>query len=121
MSELASGHHSSSEIALRVRRLEERLIDAGLTSDDQLDAIIGRVSSGSPANGARVVARAWVDPAYRERLLAAGVPEAELNAIDDEVRAAVAEAERVAREAPDPDPAVAMTQLWADGGSSWRS
>ena len=65
-----SDHHSNSEIAVRVRRLEERLIDAGLTSDDQLDAIIGRVSSGSPANGARVVARAWVDPAYRERLLA---------------------------------------------------
>jgi nitrile hydratase len=50
-----SGHHSSSEIAVRVRRLEERLIGSGLTSDDQLDAIIGRVSSGSPANGARVV------------------------------------------------------------------
>jgi nitrile hydratase len=72
MSELASGHHSSSEIALRVRRLEERLIAAGLTGDDQLDAIIGRIASGSPANGARVVARAWVDPAYRERLLADG-------------------------------------------------
>jgi nitrile hydratase subunit alpha len=65
-----SGHHSNSEIAVRVRRLEERLIDAGLTSDDQLDAIIGRVVSGRPANGARVVAHAWADPAYRERLLA---------------------------------------------------
>jgi len=65
-----SDHHSNSEIAVRVRRLEERLIDARLTSDDQLDAIIGRVSSGSPANGARVVARAWIDAAYRERLLA---------------------------------------------------
>jgi nitrile hydratase len=53
-----------------VRRLEERLIEAGLTSDDQLDGIIGQVLSGSPANGARIVARAWVDPAFRERLLA---------------------------------------------------
>jgi nitrile hydratase len=67
-----SGQHSNSEIAVRVRRLEERLIGAGLTSDDQLDAIIGRMTSGSPANGARVVARAWVDPAYRGRLLADG-------------------------------------------------
>jgi nitrile hydratase subunit alpha len=67
-----SGHHSNSEIAVRVRRLEERLIDAGLTSDDQLDALIGRIVAGSPANGARVVARAWVDPAFRERLLADG-------------------------------------------------
>jgi nitrile hydratase len=65
-----SGHHSDSEIAVRVRRLEERLIAAGLTSDDQLDSIIGQVLSGSPANGARIVARAWVDPAFRERLLA---------------------------------------------------
>jgi nitrile hydratase len=65
-----SGGHASSEVALRVRRLEERLIEAGLTSDDQLDAIIGRVVSGTPANGARVVARAWADPAFRERLLA---------------------------------------------------
>jgi len=55
-----------------VRRLEERLIDAELTSDDELDAIIARAVSGSPANGARVVARAWVDPQYRERLLADG-------------------------------------------------
>ena len=67
-----SEHHSSSEIALRVRRLEERLIGAGHTSDEQLDAIIARIVSGSPANGARVVARAWVDPAFRARLLADG-------------------------------------------------
>jgi nitrile hydratase subunit alpha len=65
-----SGRHSSSDVAVRVRRLEERLIGAGLTSDDELDGIIGQVLSGSPANGARVVARAWVDPAFRERLLA---------------------------------------------------
>ncbi|MCO1659313.1 nitrile hydratase subunit alpha [Pseudonocardia humida] len=66
-----SGQHASSQTAARVRRLEERLIDAGLTSDDELDGIIGRLLSGaSPANGARVVARAWIDPAYRERLLA---------------------------------------------------
>jgi nitrile hydratase len=55
---------------VRVRRLEERLIGAGLTDDDQLDGIIGQILSGSPANGARVVARAWADPAFRDRLLA---------------------------------------------------
>jgi nitrile hydratase subunit alpha len=64
-----SEHHSGSETAVRVRRLEERLNGAGLTSDEQLDGILGQVLSGSPANGARVVARAWVDPAFRERLL----------------------------------------------------
>ncbi len=62
--------HPSSGIAVRVRRLEERLIAAGRTDDDELDAIIGTVLSGSPANGARVVARAWVDPEFRARLLA---------------------------------------------------
>jgi nitrile hydratase len=64
-----TGQHSSSEVAVRVRRLEERLIGAGLTNDDQLDGIIEQILSGSPANGARAVARAWVDPAFRERLL----------------------------------------------------
>ena len=67
-----TGHHPTSATAVRVRRLEERLIGAGLTSDEQLDAIIGQVLSGSPANGARVVARAWTDPAFAERLVADG-------------------------------------------------
>ena len=66
-----SGDHPTSATAVRVRRLEERLIAAGLTSDDPLDSIIGKLLAGSsPANGARIVARAWVDPAYRGRLLA---------------------------------------------------
>jgi nitrile hydratase subunit alpha len=65
-----SGRHSNSETAVRVRRLEERLIAAGLTSDEQLDGILGQLVDASPANGARVVARAWVDSAFRERLLA---------------------------------------------------
>ena len=77
-----SGDHPTSETALRVRRLEERLISAGLTDDDALDAIIARVVSGSPANGARVVARAWVDAGFAERLLAdanAALPEVGLS------------------------------------------
>jgi nitrile hydratase len=61
--------HTSTAVAVRVRRLEQRLIDAGLTDDDQLDGIIAQVLTGTPANGARVVARAWADPAFRVRLL----------------------------------------------------
>ncbi|HEX2884355.1 MAG TPA: thiamine pyrophosphate-dependent dehydrogenase E1 component subunit alpha [Candidatus Limnocylindria bacterium] len=60
-------------------------------------------------------------PTYRQRLLDAGMVGAELEAIETEVKALVAEAERVAREAPDPEPETATTQLWADGGSAWRS
>jgi pyruvate dehydrogenase E1 component alpha subunit len=59
-------------------------------------------------------------PAQRKRLLDAGVEASALDAIEAEVKAAVAEAEAVARAAPDPDPASATTQVWADGGSSWR-
>ena len=68
--------------------------------------------------------KAWLarDPilAQRQRLTEAGVEASVLDGIDAEVKAAVAEAEATVRAAPDPDPAVATTQLWADGGSSWR-
>ncbi len=59
-------------------------------------------------------------PHYRERLLATGADAATLDAIEAESKAKVADAERFAREAPEPDPSVLETQVWADGGSSWR-
>jgi pyruvate dehydrogenase E1 component alpha subunit len=58
---------------------------------------------------------------YRARLEAAGVEAAALDAIDEETRAAVAQAEAEARAAPEPGPEVLETQVWADGGSAWRS
>ncbi len=68
-----SDGHAELPVAARVRRLEERLIAAGLATDAELDEILEQVfSSASPVNGARMVARAWKDPAYRERLLADG-------------------------------------------------
>ncbi len=68
-----SGEHAEVPVAARVRRLEERLIGAGLITDAELDEILEQVfASASPANGARMVARAWKDPAYRDRLLADG-------------------------------------------------
>ncbi len=60
-------------------------------------------------------------PAYRSFLVAAGVDETTLDAIDDEVRADVAAAEAEARAAPEPSPDVLETQVWADGGSAWRN
>ena len=59
-------------------------------------------------------------PLLRGRLLEAGVAEADLDAIDAEAGAAIAEAEAFARSSPEPDAAVLETQVWADGGSSWR-
>jgi len=68
-----SGGHGELPVAARVRRLEERLIAAGLATDSELDEILEQVfTSASPVNGARMVARAWKDPAYRDRLLADG-------------------------------------------------
>lgn len=49
------------------------MIAAGLTTDERLDAFLSDfLRRASPLNGARLTARAWSDPAFRERLLADG-------------------------------------------------
>lgn len=59
------------EVALRVRALESILVEKGLVNPAAIDAIVETYETRvGPRNGARVVARAWCDPAYRERLLA---------------------------------------------------
>ena len=68
-----SAEHGELPVAARVRRLEERLIEAGLATDAEFDEVLTEVfASASPSNGARMVARAWTDPGYLERLLADG-------------------------------------------------
>ena len=68
-----SGDHAEVPVAARVRDLEERLIAAGLATDAEFDEVLTQIyGSASPVNGARMVARAWTDPGYRERLLADG-------------------------------------------------
>ena len=65
--------HDDLPAAARTRRLEERLIAAGLTSDDEIDEFLTRMyASASPVNGARMAARAWTDPRYRDLLLSDG-------------------------------------------------
>jgi nitrile hydratase len=65
-----SEDHASTPVAARVRRLEERLAATGLVTDDELDAALDRFLAGaSPVNGAHLVARAWTDDAFRDRLL----------------------------------------------------
>jgi nitrile hydratase len=64
-------HSDLTDIAARVRALESVLIDKGYVDPAALDAIIDTYQHDvGPRNGARVVARAWTDPAFRERLLA---------------------------------------------------
>src|SRR6266545_7657243 len=66
-------HHDDALISRRVRRLETLLEEKGVLSGAQLDEVIDAFMTGaSPANGARVVARAWLDPHFKSRLLADG-------------------------------------------------
>lgn len=66
------GPHGSplTETELRVRALESVLVDKGLVDPAALDVLIDTYETKiGPRNGARVVARAWVDPEYKRRLL----------------------------------------------------
>lgn len=57
-------------VVSRVRALESLLLEKGLLPPDAVDRVIRRYEADTgPMLGARVVARAWVDPAYRQRLL----------------------------------------------------
>jgi nitrile hydratase len=68
-------HHPEplAPIEARVAAIEEVLIERGLLDAAELDAIVDHFEHNlGPLNGARVVARAWTDPGYRERLLVDG-------------------------------------------------
>jgi nitrile hydratase len=68
-----------SDLALRVMALESLLVEKGLVDPAALDALIDTYENKvGPRNGARLVARAWVDPEFKKRLLAdAGLAAAE--------------------------------------------
>ena len=66
-----SDDHGSSVISAQVRHVESLLESRGLLDAGEIDTRIDEfLAGGSPANGARIVARAWVDPGFAERLLA---------------------------------------------------
>jgi nitrile hydratase len=63
------GQHPPSDMTLRVKALESLLVEKGLVDPAALDAIVDHFEHKvGPRNGARVVARAWSDPAYLARL-----------------------------------------------------
>jgi nitrile hydratase len=69
------GHHPAAltEIERRARALEELLTEKGIVSPAFIDSVVeAYVHDIGPMNGARVVARAWVDPDFKQRLLADG-------------------------------------------------
>jgi nitrile hydratase len=68
-------HHprEKSEVELRAEALEALLAERGLVSTDAIDAVVDLYENDvGPQNGARVIARAWVDPEYKARLIADG-------------------------------------------------
>jgi nitrile hydratase subunit alpha len=78
---VVSGDHDGpgATVAARVRRVEALLEQRGLVDSRELDrALEAFLARASPANGARLTARAWLDEAFRARLLAdanAALPE----------------------------------------------
>lgn len=59
-----------SDISLRVKSLESLLVEKGLVDPAALDALVDTYENKvGPRNGSKIVARAWVDPAYKRRLL----------------------------------------------------
>jgi nitrile hydratase len=52
--------------------LRELLVEKGIITDEQVDAEVAEMRARTPERGAKVVARAWVDPAYKKRLLENG-------------------------------------------------
>ncbi len=76
MSDHDDDHHhpaALSPVEIRARALEELLKEKGLIQEGFIDAVVSAYENDiGPMNGARVVARAWMDPAYKARLLENG-------------------------------------------------
>jgi nitrile hydratase len=71
--ETPGSRRARSEFEIRAMALEAALVEAGRTSTDAIDAFVEHLEHRmGPHHGARVVARAWVDPEFKARLLADG-------------------------------------------------
>ena len=63
---------ATSPLAARVRAMEALLVEKGVVTEAEIQDNIAYMDSRSPANGARLVARAWTDEAFKARLLVDG-------------------------------------------------
>jgi len=61
--------HQSSPYATRIRAIEALLLEKGILTEAEVQDRISYMEARSPANGAKLAARAWVDPRFKERLL----------------------------------------------------
>ena len=64
------GHDGEPPAAARARTLEELLVEKGVITREAVRQGIDWLVSRSPGDGARLVARAWIDPAFKQHLLA---------------------------------------------------
>ena len=73
---MTADHHHPADLApveARVAAIESVLVEKGVIDTEMLDQIVQNFEDNlGPMNGAKVVARAWTDPAYKERLLSDG-------------------------------------------------
>ena len=73
---MSDGHlhpEPESYAALRTKALESLLVEKGFIASDAIDAVVQAYEQDiGPRNGAKVVARAWIDPAYKQQLLQDG-------------------------------------------------
>jgi len=70
---MGADHLNESEAALRALALESLLIEKGLVSSSAIDSVVKAYEEDiGPLNGARVVARAWMNPDYKKHLLKNG-------------------------------------------------
>ncbi len=65
----AETRYERSPYASRIRAIEALLVEKGVLTEPEIQDRISYMESCSPANGARLVARAWVDPEFKARLL----------------------------------------------------
>jgi len=65
-------YYQMMEVSLR-----ELLVEKGVISEAEVERAMGEIGARSPERGARMVARAWLDPAYKARMLADGSKAAE--------------------------------------------
>jgi nitrile hydratase len=61
--------HENSPYAARIRAIEALLLEKGVLTEPEIQDRISYMEARSPANGARLVARAWSDPEFKTRLL----------------------------------------------------
>ena len=82
MKEELGNYQPLSYFQLMEVSLRELLVQKGVLTEEQVQATVEDIRSRGPARGARVVARAWTDPAYKQRLLANGTAAVEELGLD---------------------------------------